>query len=67
MLKAAGYDAKTRVLQVVFNTGDTYRYKEIPSHEYDGLMSAESKGEYMHKHIIGRYEYERVGNRKSGT
>jgi hypothetical protein len=24
------------------------------------LMSAESIGQYMHKHIIGHYDYERV-------
>ena len=44
MLIAAGYDRRSRILQVVFRTGETYRYKEVPSSEYDGLMSADSKG-----------------------
>ena len=43
MLLAAGYDDKSRILQVVFRTGETYRYKNVPSAEYDGLMSAESR------------------------
>ena len=60
MLLAAGYDEKSHGLQVVFRTGERYRYKNVPSSEYDGLMSAEFKGKYMHKHIIGRYDYERV-------
>ena len=60
MLVAAGYDPKSRVLQVIFRTGETYRYKQVPAFEYDGLMSAESKGKYMHRHIIGHYPYERV-------
>ena len=60
MLEAVGYDANLRVLEVVFNTGDRYRYREVPSFEYDGLMNAESIGRYMHKRIIGRYPYERV-------
>ena len=60
MLVAAGYDQKSRILQVVFRTGDTYRYKNVPSDKYDELISAESIGQYMHKHIIGHYEYERV-------
>ena len=64
MLQAAGYDATTRVLEVIFNTGDIYRYLEVPSHEYDGLMSAESIGNYMHKHIMGHYLHERVGDRR---
>ena len=60
MLIAAGYDRRSRILQVIFRTGETYRYKGVPSSEYDALMSAESKGKYMHRHIIGHYDYERV-------
>ena len=60
MLLAAGYDQKSRILQVVFRTGGTYRYKNVPSDKYDELMSAESIGQYMHKNIIGHYDYERV-------
>jgi KTSC domain len=60
MLNLVGYDPGVRILEVVFNTGDHYRYFEVPTTEYDGLMSAESIGQYMHKHIIGRYDYERV-------
>ena len=59
MLVAAGYDHNSGILQVVFTTGDMYRYKNVPSAKYDELMSAESIGQYMHKHIIGHYEYER--------
>ena len=60
MLIAAGYDKRWRVLQVIFRTGETYRYKGVPLLKYTGLMSAESKGKYMHRHIIGHYPYERV-------
>ena len=60
MLLRAGYDPKARVLQVVFRTGGAYRYKNVPAYRYSELMSADSIGQYMHKHIIGRYEYERV-------
>ncbi|HJP94444.1 MAG TPA: KTSC domain-containing protein [Pyrinomonadaceae bacterium] len=60
MLDAVGYDPKRRLLEVIFNTGDRYRYKEVPPLEYQGLMSAESIGRYMHKRIIGRYDYDRL-------
>ena len=60
MLKLVGYDPVVRTLEVVFNTGDRYRYFEVPASEYEGLMSPESIGQYMRKHIIGRYDYERV-------
>ena len=60
MLRLVGYDAHAQLLEVVFNTGDKYQYKEVPASEYEGLMSAESIGQYMHKHIIDHYDYERL-------
>jgi hypothetical protein len=60
MLKLVGYDPWARILKVVFNTGGTYQYKEVPATEYEKLMSAESVGKYMHRYIIDRYDYERV-------
>ena len=60
MLDLVGYDPKSQVLEVRFNTGDIYRYLNVSADEYEGLINAESIGQYMHKHIIGHYEYERV-------
>ena len=60
MLVAAGYDQKSRTLQVIFRTGGAYRYKNVPAYRYTELMSADSIGKYMHRHIIGHYDYERV-------
>jgi capsule polysaccharide modification protein KpsS len=55
-----GYDPQLQVLEVEFNTGDKYQYKEVPTWEYAGLMNAESIGNYMHRHIIDHYEYELI-------
>jgi len=60
MIKAAGYDPPSRVPQVVFSTAHTYRHKQVQSDEFDGLINAESKGEYMQNNIIDRYDFERV-------
>jgi len=60
MLTHVGYDPGQRVLEVIFNSGDRYRYKEVPISEYEGLMKAESIGRYMHRHIIDHYDYDRV-------
>ena len=65
MLVAAGYDEKSHSLLAVFRTGETYRYKNVPSFVYERLMSADSKGKFMHKYIIGRFDYERVATTKS--
>jgi KTSC domain len=60
MLVAAGYDQKSHSLLAVFRTGETYRYKNVPSFVYERLMSADSIGKFMHKYIIDRFDYERV-------
>jgi hypothetical protein len=60
MLTFVGYDAQARILKVVFNTGGTYQYKEVPASEYEKLMSAESIGQYMHRYIIDHYDHERL-------
>ena len=60
MLRLVGYDPTQEMLEVVFNTGDRYQYLEVPASEYEGLMSAESIGQYMHERIIGHYPYRRI-------
>ena len=60
MLKLVGYDPRLEVLEVVFNTGDRYQYKEVPASEFAQLMNVESIGQYMHRHIIDHYDFERL-------
>jgi hypothetical protein len=60
MLEYVGYDGKQKILEVVFNSGERYQYFDVPASVYDELMSAESIGQYMHRHIIGHYDYRRV-------
>lgn len=60
MILGVRYDKHTREMDVVFRTGEKYRYKKVPQSMFEGLMSAESIGQYMHKHIIDHYDYERI-------
>lgn len=60
MLQYVGYNAKQKILEVVFNSGERYQYFEVPASVYDELMSADSIGQYMHRHIIGHYDYQRI-------
>lgn len=55
MIHAVGYDAKTHVLEVVFNSGRTYCYEDVPPKVYKELLAAESKGRYMRNEIIDVY------------
>jgi len=59
MILGLRYDEVSRDLEIVFRTGERYRYKNVPPFEYEGLMVAKSQGQYMHKRILGRYDYER--------
>jgi KTSC domain len=60
MLVAVRYNEELRHLDVIFRTGDKYRYKGVPPLEYQGLIGAKSHGQYMHKRILNRYDYERL-------
>ena len=62
MLRRVRYDPNNQFLDVVFRTGETYRYKDVPLDEYNKLMNAESHGKYMQMHIIDHYETTRLEN-----
>jgi hypothetical protein len=64
MIHAVGYDAKTRTLEVVFNSGRTYCYEDVPRKVYKELMEAESKGSYMRDCIIDCYLYHQLSRRR---
>jgi len=60
MILGVRYNERTYELDVVFRTGEKYRYKNVPQFVYDGLMKAPSHGQYMHKKVLGRFKYERL-------
>jgi len=62
MLRRVRYDPQHRFLDVVFRTGEKYRYKDVPPDEYNGLMEAQSHGKYMQTHIIDHYDVVRLEN-----
>lgn len=59
MIYAAGYDAGCERMEVVYFNA-VYRYFDVPRSIFDGLLVAESKGRYMHDHVLGRYPYRRL-------
>ena len=60
MLVAVGYDDDTSEMRVIYTTGDTYRYLNVPKSVYKELMKAESKGAYMKTHVIDVFPHRRV-------
>src|SRR5215813_9173789 len=64
MIQAVGYDPKTRILEVVFNSGQTYCYEDVPPEVHQELMAADSKGRYMRAAIIDVYSDYPVSRRR---
>lgn len=55
VLKAAGYDTATAVLELEFASGDVYRYFAVPPSVFRALVDDDSPGAYFNKHISDRY------------
>ena len=47
-------------LYLLFNSGITYRYENVPEHLYLSLVSASSVGSFFHKYVKGQYRYNKV-------
>jgi hypothetical protein len=62
-LASAGYDPKTRTLEVEFRGGRVYRYLHVPPRVYRALLEAESAGRFLNKEIKGTYPYAAVEDR----
>jgi hypothetical protein len=68
-IASIGYEASTRELEIEFReSGDVYRYFDVPGEEYAAFMAAESKGSYLNQVFKTReYRYVVVSEgRKSG-
>ena len=59
-LCSVGYDGKRQLLEIEFNSGELYRYFDVPASVHAGLMGADSHGEYFSHHIRDRFDYEHL-------
>jgi hypothetical protein len=57
-LERVSYDKAAHTLRATFrNCGRTYVYDGVPQEIYDGLILAESLGNYFNCHIRGRFPF----------
>lgn len=54
-LKTAVYQPHGAWLELEFQSGTRYRYLHVPAEIYQGLLTAESKGQYFNEHIRDRF------------
>jgi hypothetical protein len=65
MMTFVKYDDDAGELDITFASGKTYRYLEVPLEIYDGLLDAESKGEFFNDNIKDAFVYSEVRTRRS--
>jgi hypothetical protein len=64
MMTFVKYDDDSSELDIAFTSGKTYRYLHVPPEVYDGLLDAESKGEFFDENIKDDLVYCEVSRRK---
>jgi hypothetical protein len=55
VLRSAGYDPETAMLELEFSSGDVYRYFAVPPSVFRALVDADSPGAYFNQHVSDRY------------
>ena len=59
-VRAIGYDADTKRLVVQFKKSGIYQYDNVPEALYHSFSAAQSKGQFVWRHLRGRYPYTRI-------
>lgn len=60
MIRSVEYDPKGCLLEIEFNSGKVYQYFDVSKKEYEGLIKAESHGQYFLENIRGIYHYRQI-------
>ena len=53
------YEETNQILTVEFNSGSRYDYYDVPTHIFEGMKTADSKGKYLNSNVKGHYRYAR--------
>ena len=60
MIASIGYDAKTKTLEIKFNSGMIWQYYDVPKSEFNKMNKADSLGRYFLDSIKDCYEEARI-------
>ena len=61
VIAEVGYDAAVAVMEIVFTTGELYRYFAVPPSVHRALVGARSAGEFFSQRVRDVYPFEHVG------
>jgi lysyl-tRNA synthetase class 2 len=65
VLAAAEYLPELQALDIVFNTGEVYRYLKVPMSLYQDLLKADSKGIFFNAHIRNQFSFQHPGGQET--
>jgi KTSC domain-containing protein len=54
-ISSVGYDERSSVLEVEFQSGAVYDYFDVPPKVYKALLKAPSKGSFVSRRVRDRY------------
>lgn len=57
VIHAIGYDEDVSVMEVIFNSGQIYQYRNVPRQVFEQFLRAESKGNYFQNNIRDEFDY----------
>jgi hypothetical protein len=58
-ISSIGYDDRSSVLEVEFESGAVYDYFDVPPKVYQDLLKAPSKGTFVSRRVRDRYQFAR--------
>lgn len=60
VVAAIDYNFDTATLRIIYQTGAVYDYTGVEAVVYEKMKAAPSKGTYLNRYILGRYDYEKI-------
>ena len=58
-IASIGYDKEIHILEIEFNHGAIYQYKDVPENVYEELMSSPSQGAYFMNELKDKFNYQK--------
>lgn len=66
-VRSIGYNARSQVLEVEFQSGTVYQYFDVPEAVHEEFRGADSKGKYFNLEIRDEYSFVRLTTVRRGT
>jgi len=60
MIKSAGYEEATSVLEIAFNRGGLYHYLDVPKELFQEFLASSSKGRFFDKNIKDKFKTQKI-------